>query len=53
MFTDLSMGNTAFLIVSNFEDPLIKPLSRNGCEYNFSCLATRKHENKKLNDGRF
>jgi hypothetical protein len=53
MFTDLSMGNTAFLLVSNLEDPLIKPLARNGCEYNFSCLATRKHENTKLNDGRF
>jgi hypothetical protein len=53
MFTDLSMGTAAFLLVSNLRDPLTKPLAKTGSEYNFSCLATRKHENTKLSDGRF
>jgi hypothetical protein len=53
MFTDLSMGTAAFLLVSNLQDSLTKPLAKTGSEYNLSCLATRKHENTKLSDRRF
>lgn len=53
MFTDLSMGTAAFLFVSNFQDPLTKLLVNTGSEYNFNCLATRKHDNTKLSDGKF
>jgi hypothetical protein len=53
MFTDLSVGTAAWLLVPNLQDPLTKPLAKTGTECNFSCLATRNHENTKLSDGRF
>jgi hypothetical protein len=52
MFIDLSMGTAAFLLVSNLQDLLTKLLANTGSEYNFNCLATRKHENTKLSDGK-
>lgn len=50
---DLSIGTAAFLLISNLQDLLTKLLANTGSEYNFNCLATRKHENTKLSDRKF